>query len=209
MHKRNRNVCIYVLTCLFAALTMACSDEGIDSDEEARRAYLGLDPSIGKSLALGFEGFNEASSANIAPQMDTGDLSGMLTITGQVDQGASDNKGMRLYVGMVDYADVTVIVENGDEEEEVQLTYATSTDATMQPFLSLSLRNIPDGTFTGTLTGIYLMSGDIDGEVRLDLTMEGTIQDDGTGNVIRTPGGTTVTGTATSGDGNYDVNITI
>ena len=55
---------------LIALLGAGCGDDDeIDSDEEARRAYLGLDGSIEKSLALGFAGFNAASSANISPQM--------------------------------------------------------------------------------------------------------------------------------------------
>lgn len=198
---------LYVSICLLALGTVACSDEGIDSNEEARRAYLGLDPSIGKSLALGFDGFNSATSANIDPQETTGDLAGTLTITGQVDQGTSDNKGMRLNVGMVDYTDVTVVVDG--EEEEIDITYNTDLDPTLQPYLELSLRNIPDGTFTGTLTGTYSMTGDIVGDVELNLSMSGNIQDDGTGQTIRAPGTTTVTGTAVSGDGTYEVDITI
>jgi hypothetical protein len=201
----------FILTTAFAAA--ACSSDGIDSDEQARRAYLGLDQSIGKALTLGFKGFNEASSANISPQMTTGTSTGMLTITGQVDQGASTNKEMRLYVGMVNYSDgQTKINDNGDT---ITVTYDTSTDMTMQPYLSLSLRNIPDGTFTGTLTngtlmtGIFHMTGDLKGDVILNLTMSGQLQSNGSGGTDRKPGSTTVTGTATSGDGTYDVNVTI
>lgn len=207
MHKPDYRLRTYLSACILVLAAAACSDEGIDSNEEARRAYLGLDPSIEKSLALGFDGFNSASSANISPQMAAGDLTGTITITGQVDQGESDNKGMRLYVGMVDYTDKKVIIEG--EEEEIDITYDTSADPTLQPYLNLSLRNIPNGTFTGTLMGTYTMSGDIEADVVLNLTMDGTIQDDGTGKTIRTPGSTTVTGTASSGDGTYEVNVTI
>jgi hypothetical protein len=207
MHKFNFRLRTYLGICLLALGTAACSDDGIDSDEAARRAYLGLDPSIEKSLALGFDGFNAASSANIDPQTTVGDLTGTLTITGQVDQGASDNKGMRLYVGMVDYADEKVIIDG--EEKPINLTYNTSDDPTLRPYLNLSLRNIPDGTFTGTLTGTYYVSGDIEAEAYLNLSMSGYIQDDGTGRTIRAPGTTTVTGTAESGDGVYEVNLTI
>jgi hypothetical protein len=108
---------------------------------------------------------------------------------------------------MVDYADESVIIDG--EEEAIDITYDTSDIQTEQPYLNLTLRNIPDGTFTGTLTGTYFTSGDIAGEVSLDLSMSGTLQDDGTGATIRTPGSTTVTGVATSGDGVYEVNITI
>ena len=190
----------------------ACSDDdGIDSDEEARRAYFGLDGSIEKSLTLGFAGFNAAQSANIAPQMGVGDAGGTLTITGQVDQGTSDNKGMRLYVGMVDYTEgeISILTADGDEEIVVNLTYNTSADVTLQPYLNLTLRNVPDGDFTGTLAGVYTMSGDIEGDAELDLTFSGKLMSDGVGGTVRVPLMTTVTGTAKSGDGTYDVNITL
>lgn len=190
-----------------ALLGVGCSDEEIDSDEEARRAYYGLDESIAKSLTLGFAGFNAATSANIAPQMDTGIAAGTLVITGQVDQGSSTNKGMRLHVGMVGYTDGRVVIDG--EELEVNITYDTHAEPEMQPSLDLSLKNIPTGTLEGTLTGVYTMTGDIEGEAELDLTFSGTLQDDGTGKVIRVPGTTTVTGTATSGDGTYVVDLTI
>src|SRR5215207_9738868 len=75
----------YLCVSLLSLSGFACSDDdGVDSDEEARRAYLGLDLSIEKSLTLGFAGFNAASSANIDAQMDAGDSTGMLTISGQV-----------------------------------------------------------------------------------------------------------------------------
>ena len=194
---------------LLASLVGACSDDTIDSDEEARRAYLGLDGSIEKSLQLGFDGFNSASSANISPQEGAGDTSGTLTITGQVDQGASANKQMRLYVGMVDYSDGTLLIDDGGDEIEVDLTYQTSDVQAEQPYLQLSLRSIPDGTFEGTLAGVYQLEGDIAGEVELDLAMSGLLQDEGGGVVARTPGSTTITGTATSGDGIFDVELSL
>lgn len=191
---------------LIALLGAACGSDGIDSNEEARRAYLGLDTSIEKSLALGFAGFNAASSANIDPQMAPGAEAGTLVITGQVDQGASDNKGMRLYVGMVDYTDGAVVIEG--EEQTINITYDTSMDPLMQPLLNLTLRNIPTGTLDGTLTGVYVMTGDVDGEATLNLTFSGKLQASGTG-VSRVPGMTVVTGTASTGDGMYEVNVTL
>src|SRR5262245_6992040 len=85
----------FLMMAALAALVSGCGP-GVNSDEQARRAYLGLDPSIDKAIQAGFDGFNSASSANISPQTKTGTASGMLTVTGQVDQGASANKGMRL-----------------------------------------------------------------------------------------------------------------
>jgi hypothetical protein len=198
------------IACCFAlAVVGACGDDDtIDSDEEARRAYLGLDQSIEASIALGFDGFNAASSANIDAQATTGLATGTLTITGQVDQGASDNKGMRLLVAMDEYSDGPFLVQYDDEELEVSLTYAT--DAAALPALDMQLKSIPDGTLDGTLRGTYLMTGDIEGEATLDLTFSGALQPVvGSDDVERVPGTTTVTGTVTAGDGAYVVDITI
>src|SRR3712207_8081397 len=54
-------------------------------------------------------------------------------------------------------------------------TYDTPAEVTLQPYLELSLRNIPNGTFTGTLSGpgLYLMTGDIEGEAELNLMFSG------------------------------------
>ena len=198
------------ISLLIMALSVAaCGSDDIDSDEEARRAYFGLDTSIEKSLKLGFDGFNMASSANISPQMTTGTVAGMLTISGQVDQGSSDNKGMRLKVGMVGYNDGPLEIVYEDETIEVDLTYDTAADVAMQPALDLQLRNIPSGTFTGTLIGTYTMDGDLEGTVDLNLAFSGLLMPLGQG-TTRVVGMTTVTGTAkNSGGGTYDVNLTL
>lgn len=193
------------IVALFTLLLAACGG-GVSSDEQARRAYVGLDTALGKALQLGFDGFNAASSANIAEQGTEGDLSGTLKVNGQVDQGSSANKGMRLQVGMVDYSDGQV---EGSEGEVVSITYATASDLTAQPALTLSLRDIPDGTYTGTLTGTFQMTGDLSGEVVLDLAFSGLIESDGAGGTRRKAGSTTVTGTATSGGGTYTVETTL
>lgn len=197
---------IRLFLALLVPLGAACSDDDeIASNEAARRAYLGMDASIAKSIQLGFDGFNAATNANIPAQMTTGTAGGTLTISGQVDAGVSANKEMRLYVGMVGYSDGDVSIGDGDT---VRITYDTNADVTMQPFLELSLMNIPTGTLTGTLTGIYVLTGDLQGQMDLAITLSGSLMDSG-GMVVRAPGTTTVTGTATSGDGVYDINITI
>lgn len=214
---RTQSLRTVLLGVVLATAAAACSDDdGVDSDEEARRAYLGLDLSIPRSLQLGFDGYNAASSANIDPQVADGGETGTLTVTGQVAQGSSDNHEMRLYIGMVDYSDCPcTIIVNEDEELQVDLTYDTSDVQTEQPYLHLSLRNVPDGTFTGELTtgtdglGVYHVTGDIEGDVALDLQFEGTLQDDGNGGTVRVPGATHVFGTATSGDGLYDIDLMI
>ncbi len=207
MHTPSFRLCVAAVSLLLSAGQLGCGDDKVSSDEQARRAYLGLDKSVEKSLQLGFAGFNAASSANIPPQSAPGDAAGTLDITGQVDQGSSANKGMRLRVGMTGYSDGAITVS--EEEEPVDITYQTTTDTTLQPALTLSLRNIPTGTFTGTLIGGFQMTGDLKGEVTLNLTMSGEIEDDGTGKVRRKAGTTTVTGTAKAGDGEYQVNLTL
>ncbi|NOK21282.1 hypothetical protein [Corallococcus carmarthensis] len=205
MHSSLPRTVTAVACSLFLSLT-ACGGDDISSDEQARRAYLGLDTSVSKALQLGFAGFNAASSANIPPQSTTGGVSGTLLVTGQVDQGSSANKGMRLRIGMTGYSDGEIVL--GEDEDPVNITYASGTDTTTQPELTLQLRDIPDGTFTGTLEGPFQMTGDLEGSVTLDLALTGELEDDGTGQVRRTPGSTRVTGTATSGDGVYTVDVT-
>jgi hypothetical protein len=187
-------------------LTVGCADddEGVSSDEDARRAYLGIDASVEKALNLGMDGFNAASSANIPAQSTEGEVSGTITIAGQVDQGTSPNKGMRLSIELVDYSDGPAVRV---EDDDIDITYETEADAL--PFLELKLRDIPDGTFTGTLLGDYHMHGDLEGTVKLDLSMSGTIEDDGNGGIARVLGETTVTGVAVAGDGTYHVDLSI
>jgi hypothetical protein len=198
---------LIVSVIAIAASLTACGSDDIDSDEEARRAYFGLDASIEKSLTLGFAGFNAAQSANISPQMATGTAGGTLVITGQVDQGSSSNKGMRLRVGMVGYSDGPLEIDG--ETIDVDIVYDTAAEAEMQPYLDLQLKNIPTGTLTGTLTGTYTMKGDLEGEATVNLMFSGMLREDGTGKVGRVPGSTMVTGTVTSGDGTYEVSLSI
>jgi hypothetical protein len=202
---------LLLLACLCFAV--GCDDDDVDSDEQARRAYLGLDLSIEKSITLGFAGFNAASSANIDAQTAMGTAAGTLTVTGQVDQGASLNKGMRLNIGMVGYNDGDIAInEDGDT---INVTYDTDVDPLKQPYLTMQLKNIPTGMLDGqltsntTMTGVYLLSGDIVGELTLNLVISGTLT--GTVDAVsRAPGTTTVTGTATNSDGGvYEISLTI
>jgi hypothetical protein len=135
--------------------------------------------------------------------MTTGDKSGTLTIGGQVDQGASANKEMRLTVKMAGYSDGDLHLDGGPT---VAITY--DTDAGL-PALDLSMRNIPSGTFTGSLVGDFAMSGDLSGSVNLNLMMSGNLQATADGGTKRETGTTMVTGTATSGAGTYNVNLSL
>src|SRR5688572_2139858 len=118
-HRVRSPLCLVAV--LLASLAGCGDDDEIDSDEEARRAYLGLDQTVQKSLQLGFAGFNAASSANIPPQMAMGAAKGTLVISGQVDQGASSNKGMRLRVGMTAYSDGKFAIN--DKNDTVEIVY--------------------------------------------------------------------------------------
>jgi hypothetical protein len=195
------------LVCSMLVLGFGCAEEEppvVSSDEQARRAYLGLDESIDKAINLGMQGYNMASSANISPQTTDGEVSGTITVSGQVDQGVSANKEMRLLVELVDYSDGPALRV---DDEDINITY--DTDPSDLPDLTISLRNIPNGTFTGTLLGTYLMIGDLEGEVLLDLSLSGEIEEDGSGGIRRTLGTTQITGTAVAGEGVYVVELTI
>lgn len=188
-----------------ALVVAACGDgDELDSDTEARRAYLGFDRAIDRAINLGFDGFNAANSANIPVQSDIGDVDGTMDVGGQVDQGASDNKEMRLALTLVDYTDQEFDDPETEDTESVLLSYDTDPDAL--PSLDMSLRNIPNGTFIGTLAGTFIITGDVDASADFVLSLSGEIQDSG-GDVIRVPGTLVITGTATSGDGVFDVNV--
>ncbi len=190
----------------FVTVVVSCGDgDDIDTDTEARWAYLGFDRAVDRAINLGFDGFNAASSANIPPQEEDGDVSGTIEVSGQVDQGESDNKEMRLDLTLVEYADdVFDDPMTEDVIEELQVVY--DTDENDLPSLELSLRNVPDGTFTGTMSGVFLLSGDLDAEATFALTLAGGLQ--GTADeVVREPGTLSITGTVTSADGTYDVDV--
>jgi hypothetical protein len=189
---------------LLLAGALGCSSNTVSSADDARRAYIGLDGSVGKSIDLGFAGFNQAQSANIPTESTSGDHGGTLKVTGQVDQGASANKQMRLLLAMARYSDVQGFTYDTD---------LTGDAAAPPPALDMSLQGIPSGTLTGTLQGAFRMSGDLSGPVTLNLMFSGDLQpaaaDAGTGGgVTRKPGTTHVTGTATSPAGTFKVDVT-
>jgi hypothetical protein len=186
----------------------------VNSDEEARRAYLGLDGSIAKSIKLGFDGFNTGMT-NIPPQTAPGDVAGTLTVNGQVDSGVSANKGMRLNIGLVDYDDGDIVVN--DKGDKIHVVYNTATDIANQPYMQIMLRMIPTGDFDGyinsntNMTGVYHMSGDMEGDLILNVTFTGRLMDCADPCItLRVEGSTHVVGTATNGDGGvYNIDLTI
>jgi len=115
---------------------------------------------------------------------------------GQVDQGASANKGMRLQETLTTYSD-----------SDAGITYDTNTDAGL-PELDMQLKGIPTGTLDGTLVGTYGMTGALKGEVALNVAFSGALEANDAGGVERKPGSTHITGTATSGSGVYQIDLT-
>lgn len=177
-------------------LAVGCGNGSVHSDADAQKAYLGLDASIDKAINLGFAGFNAAQSANIPTQMTTGTVKGTLTVTGQVDQGASSNKTMRLMTAYATYQDDAMI----------NVVYDTS--ATALPALTMDLKSIPTGTLDGTFAGAFTMTGDLKNTVTLTLGFTGMLQAGSGTAVERKPGTTHITGTAVSDYGTYNVDVT-
>jgi hypothetical protein len=190
-----RPLCSIVLAALALTGAAGCGGGGVSNPEDAKRAYEGLDASIDKAIQLGFDGFNEATSASIPPQTGKGAKTGTIVIAGKVDQGSSDNKTMDLTIEMKQYSDDGV------------LTYDT---LSALPTLSMKLSKIPTGTIDGTLGGTFGMTGQLEGEVTLALSFVGDLQPNETDDtkVERKPGTTHITGTASSDFGTYDVDIT-
>lgn len=185
---------------------VGCGSSHVTSDEEAELAYVGLDRAVSRAMDLGLKGFSEASSANIDTQTDDGEVSGTMTVDGQADQGASDNKGLRLDVSVDDYADVEDLDTSDPDDDDLFVTY----DSVAPGTVDLQLKNMPDGTLGGTFEGTFVMTGDLEGEVTLSVSLDGTIEDDGSGGVQRVEGDTHVVGTATNDHGGtYDIDVTL
>lgn len=176
--------------------TSACSHGAINNELAAEQAYLGLDRAIDRMIKLGFDGFNAADSANIPPQVEAGDESGTMDVSGKVDQGASANKGMQLDVVLTDYSDGPV--------EETSIIY---TGGPMEA--DFSLKGLPDADLSGSLSGVIEMRGDLAGAVELNLSLTGMTEDVGGGLVARTPGSIHVVGTATSDYGVFNVDVNL
>jgi hypothetical protein len=203
----NIRLTLLSLSLVFVALAPACQCGAVGSEDEARIAYLGVDDVVTKAMDLGFAGFGAGDNANIPAQSDDGAESGTINVTGQVDSGASDNKGMRLDVALVEYSDGTIDDPETDDDDKIAITYETAESAPLA--CDMQLRNFPDGTYSGTLIGDVVMEGDLEGELKLNVTFTGETDDDGAGNTVRSPGTTDVSGTATSPNGDFEINTTI
>ena len=168
--------------------------------------YVGFDEGISRALDLGLQGFAMAGSANLDPQSAPGDAAGTMTVNGQADQGSSDNKGLRLEVTLVDYADLTDVDVDGDDD--IYVAYDTEDGAPLD--VDLQLRDMPDGTLTGTLAGTAFLSGDLEGPAAFALSLEGETETDPDrpDHLRRVAGSTRVTGTVTGPHGeDYSVDL--
>jgi len=135
---------------------LAAQCGGVSNTESARRAYIGLDKAVDRALSLGFDGFNAATDANIPPQMGNGDVAGTMLVTGQVSQGSSSNREMRLLVTLTDYRDM--VTDNGDGGSGAALRLIYSKPANATPIaMDVSLR---PPMFTGTFAGTVNMTGE-------------------------------------------------
>ena len=191
-----RRVALLPSLLLAFVVTAGCGRGTVDNEAAAELAYLGLDRAVDRMIDLGFDGFNAANSANIPTQSEAGDETGTMDVGGQVDQGASANKGMRLEVTLVDYSDGPV--------QDTSIYYKGGPGAA-----DFMLKGLPNADFDGTFNGVYTMDGDLAGTVELNLQITGETADTGDGTIARVPGTITVVGTATSDYGVFDVNVSL
>jgi hypothetical protein len=184
-----------ILACALVGLSplIGCGgSSAVGSPADAEAAYRGLDLAIDKAITLGFQGFVAAKSANIPAQTANGNAAGTMTVTGKVDQGQSNNKTMNLFVAVAGYSD------------DGKLTYDGS-----QAALGMSLKKIPNGDFSGSLTGSFSMSGALVGPADFALSFSGNLEPNAmTGDVERKPGTTHITGSVTSDQYSYSVDVT-
>lgn len=202
-----RSITRWVVLGSAVAVLASCGGGGntVANEENARRAYLGLDRSIDKALDLAMQGYNMASSANIPALQTTGDVAGTLAVTGQVSRGtgASGNSEVRLFTTYAGYRDAVAV---NDDATMLAITYDGAQLASND--FAMSLRGIPTGTFTGSLNRSLTMSGDLEGEVTLNVTFAGNLRPTATGGIERAPGTTRIMGTATSSYGTYNIDVT-
>ena len=201
MRKRVCGPMPYVVFSLLAA----CSGES--ADEAARRTFLALDQSLAKTLNLAFQGYNVATTSSVAPQTTDGNHGGTLTIQGTVDK-SSATKTMQLTVLMVGYNDGDVLYN--DSGDTVHVVFDTLPDATPTLDLMLGVTSF-NGTLTpnANMTGVYQLRGDHTGTLTIDVSIAGYVMAGNGNEVLRAPGTTQITGTATNSDGGvFDINVT-
>jgi hypothetical protein len=188
---------------LLGVLSAQCG--GVSNAEAARKAYVGLDRAVDRALSLAFDGLNAATSANIPAQTGNGDVMGTMLVEGQVSQGSSSNREMRLRVTLTNYRDM--VRDNGDGGTGAELRLVYDVPQGGAPLaLDVSLR---PPIFAATLIGTLRMTGEIEGTVTLNLTMSGRLESmSGTGSrLMRVAGSTRIQGTVTSGSTTFNVDV--
>lgn len=188
------------IVALFAA---QCG--GVSNADAARKTYLGLDKAVDRALSLAFDGLNAATSANIPPQTGNGDVAGTMLVEGQVSQGSSSNREMRLQVTLTDYRDTVSDNGDGGSGAALRLIYGKPMNGTPIT-MDVSLR---PPMFTGTFAGTLNMTGELEGTVTVNMTLAGQLESmSGSGSRLqRVAGSTRIMGTVTSAYGTYNVDV--
>lgn len=158
---------------------------------------------------MAFVGFNAASSANIPPQTAMGDAMGTIVVDGQVSQGMSANREMRLNITLANYQDMVTDAPDGGTSAALHLTYDKPEDAGTPLSMSLSLRPNTQPSLTGTISGTLRLSGDLQGTVTVFFGITGEIRSmSGMGMRYElVPGSTRIAGSVMSAFGTYNVDI--
>lgn len=176
-------------------LLLTCAGCTLSPEEAVKQAYLGLDSSLDKTLGLAFTGFNESKDTDVPQQTAHGAWTGSMAILGTVEKTGTTDATLKLVEGMKEYCD------------DGKHTYDTT--SSNLPVLQLELKNMPIGTFTGSLTGEFTASDGVAGQVVLDLTFEGVVEPISGGTKVAPKSGAThITGTTTLNSATYDVDKT-
>jgi hypothetical protein len=188
-----------VLAAVFATVAAAgCSDSPSTDGGPAQTAYLGVDAALVRAIDISLSSIEETmTTPNIPPQTLGGMAHGSLTIKGQVDQGQSVDKTIRADTAFSGFSDDGFVVYD--------------TDPAQAPLLALDLRDLPYGTYSGTWDGVFTMSGGLQHTMTVKLTITGQVQPVGTVEITgftRVPYSTSISGTAVSDYGTYDVGFT-
>lgn len=204
-----RSAVVSAALCLLALGVVQCGGGAVSNEASARRAYFGLDKAVTRALTLAFDGFNAASSANISPQTGMADVMGTMLVDGQVSNGMSMNREMRLNVSLTNYQDMATDSVDGGMSTPIRLTYDKPEDAGTPLSLSLSLRPGTQPSLTGTFSGTVRMSGELTGSVTIFFGITGEVRAvAGMGmRYERVPGTTRIAGTVMSSFGTYNVDI--
>jgi hypothetical protein len=165
-------------------LVIGCGMD-VGSTADAQRAYQGLETSVERAISL-----SVSSLGNAAARTAKGRVSGALRLGEPVQH---DSAGARFLAALSRYSD------------DGEIVYSTDPDA--PPAVTLDVRNVSRGALDGTIEGSFLMSGAERGQVSLLLAFSTAVAPGPGGALVRRPGTTRITGTATSPSGAYHVDV--